>query len=44
MIENKRAYYFSEQEGGGGYFPLDEKLGIEKRHAPGCQYFFQLHL
>lgn len=39
MVEYKRAYYFSEQEGGGGYFPLDEKLGIEKRHTPGCQYF-----
>jgi hypothetical protein len=39
MIEYKRAYYFSKQEGGGGYFPLDEKLGIEKRHPPGCQYF-----
>jgi len=39
MIEYKRAYYFSEQEVGGGYFPLDEKLGIEKRHTPGCQYF-----
>jgi hypothetical protein len=25
--------------GGGGYFPLDEKLGIQKRHTPGCQYF-----
>ena len=39
MIEYRRAYYFSEQQGGGGYFPLDEKLGIEKRHTPGCQYF-----
>jgi hypothetical protein len=39
MIEYRRAYYFSEQEGGGGYFPLDEKLGIQKRHTPGCQYF-----
>jgi hypothetical protein len=39
MIEYRRAYYFSEQEGGGGYFPLDEKLGIRKRHTPGCQYF-----
>jgi hypothetical protein len=39
MIEYKRAYYFSEQEGGGGYVPLDEKLGIDKRHTPGCQYF-----
>jgi hypothetical protein len=39
MIEYRRAYYFSEQQGGGGCFPLDEKLGIEKRHTPGCQYF-----
>jgi hypothetical protein len=39
MIEYKRAYYYSNQEGGGGYFPLDEKLGIQKRHTPGCQYF-----
>jgi hypothetical protein len=39
MIDHKRAYYFSGQEGGGGYFPLDEKLGIQKRHTPGCQYF-----
>ncbi|MGA2478336.1 MAG: UPF0236 family transposase-like protein, partial [Spirochaetia bacterium] len=36
IIEYKRAYYFSQHEGGGGYFPLDEKLGIEKRHTPGC--------
>lgn len=39
MIEYRRAYYFSGQEGGGGYFPLDDKLGIQKRHTPGCQYF-----
>jgi hypothetical protein len=39
MIEYRRAYYFSGQQGGGGYFPLDEKLGIQKRHTPGCQYF-----
>jgi hypothetical protein len=39
MIQYRRAYYFSGQEGGGGYFPLDEKLGIQKRHTPGCQYF-----
>src|SRR6266705_3905631 len=31
IVAYKRAYYFSRQEGGGGYFPLDEKLGIEKR-------------
>ncbi len=39
MIEYTRAYYYSPQEGGGGYFPLDEKLGIDKHHTPGCQYF-----
>lgn len=39
MVEYTRAYYFSERHRGGGYFPLDEKLGIEKRHTPGCQYF-----
>jgi hypothetical protein len=39
MIDYRRAYYFSDQKGGGGYFPLDEKLGIDKRHTPGCQYF-----
>lgn len=38
MIDYTRAYYFSEKKG-GGYFPLDEKLGIEGRHTPGCQYF-----
>jgi hypothetical protein len=39
MLEYRRAYYFSGQQGGGGYFPQDEKLGIQKRHTPGCQYF-----
>jgi hypothetical protein len=39
MVEYKRAYYYSNQAGGGGYFPLDEKLAIHKRHTPGCQYF-----
>lgn len=39
MIEYKRAYYFSSEGEGGGYFPLDAKLGIQKRHTPGCQYF-----
>ncbi len=38
-VEYRRAYYYSAQEGGGGHFPLDKKLGIEKRHTPGCQYF-----
>jgi len=39
MIEYKRAYYFNAEKGGGGCFPLDAKLGIQKRHTPGCQYF-----
>jgi len=39
VIDYKRAYYFSEGPGGGGYFPLDARLGIQKRHTPGCQYF-----
>jgi len=39
MIDYRRAYYFSDEQGGGGYFPLDAKLGIQKRHTPGCQYF-----
>ncbi len=34
MVEYRRAYYFSKQEGGGGYFPQDEKLGIQMRHTP----------
>lgn len=38
-VEYRRAYYYSGQQGGGGYFPLDKKLGVEKRHTPGCQYF-----
>ena len=35
IIEYRRAYYVST-EGGAGHFPLDEKLGIEKKHTPGC--------
>ena len=34
MIEYRRAYYFSRQESGGGYFPQDKKLGIQMRHTP----------
>jgi hypothetical protein len=41
MIEYKRAYYVN-MEGGAGFFPLDEKLGIEKEHTPGCNYFMSL--
>jgi hypothetical protein len=39
MIDYKRAYYFSDEQGGGGYFPQDATLGIQKSHTPGCQYF-----
>ena len=39
MVDYSRAYYYSPEEGGGGYFPLDRKLCIDKRHTPGCQYF-----
>lgn len=27
------------EKDGGGYIPLDERLGIEKRHTPGFNYF-----
>ena len=39
MVRYRRAYYHGSQHGAGGYFPLDERLGIEKRHTPCCQYF-----
>ena len=42
VIEYKRAYYVSRQKGGGSYIPLDEKLGIGKKHTPGCNYFMSL--
>ena len=35
----QRAYYFSSEKDGGGYIPLDERLGIEKRHTHGFNYF-----
>jgi len=38
IIEYSRAYYTCS-EGGGSYIPLDEKLGIEKKHTPGFNYF-----
>jgi hypothetical protein len=38
MIRYRRAYYRSEEKGGGSYIPLDERLGIEKEHTPGFQY------
>ena len=36
-IEYKRAYYVSQE--GSNFFPLDERLGIEKRHTSGFNYF-----
>ena len=42
VIEYKRAYYVCREKGGGSYTPLDEKLGIEKKHTPGCNYFMSL--
>ena len=42
VIEYKRAYYVCRQKGGGSYIPLDEKLGIGKKHTPGCNYFMSL--
>jgi hypothetical protein len=38
-IRYQRAYYVSHQEEGGSWIPLDERLGIEKRHTPGFNYF-----
>jgi hypothetical protein len=38
-IRYRRAYYVSNQEEGGSWIPLDERLGIEKRHTPGFNYF-----
>lgn len=36
-LEYKRAYYVNV-EGGSGYYPLDEKLGIGQRRTPAMQY------
>ena len=38
-IRYDRAYYIAIDRGGGSRIPLDEKLGIEKRHSPGLNYF-----
>jgi hypothetical protein len=38
-IRYERAYYVSNHQGGGSWIPLDERLGIEKRHTPGFNYF-----
>ena len=37
-IKYRRAYYVCQGEG-ANFFPLDEKLGIDKRHTPGFNYF-----
>ncbi len=39
-IDYKRAYYVGINNTGGSYIPLDEKLGIRKKHTPGFNYFF----
>ncbi len=38
-IRYERAYYVATGEEGGSWIPLDKKLGIEKRHTPGLNYF-----
>jgi|TARA_Y100000031_G_C8204017_1_gene377691 hypothetical protein len=38
-ISYRRAYYVSQVAGGGSYVPIDQQLGIEKRHTPGLTYF-----
>ena len=38
-IRYGRAYYDSVEKQGGSKIPLDEQLGIEKRHTPGVNYF-----
>lgn len=38
-IHYQRAYYVREGREAGSTIPLDERLGIEKRHTPGFNYF-----
>lgn len=38
-IRYQRAYYVSQGEEAGSCIPLDEQLGITKRHTPGFNYF-----
>ena len=38
-IRYERAYYVATEKKGKSWIPLDEKLGIEKRHTPGLNYF-----
>ena len=39
-VTYRRAYYASGT--GKGLAPLDERLGIKRRHTPGCQYFLSM--
>jgi hypothetical protein len=38
-IHYQRAYYLGEDKEAGSSIPLDERLGITKRHTPGFNYF-----
>lgn len=38
-IQYNRSYYRSVDGQPESWIPLDEKLGIEKKHTPGCNYF-----
>tara|TARA_B100000315_G_C14520455_1_gene561287 strand:+ start:93 stop:1451 length:1359 start_codon:yes stop_codon:yes gene_type:complete len=38
-IHYQRAYYVAVENKSGSRIPLDEMLGIEKRHSPGLNYF-----
>jgi hypothetical protein len=38
-IRYQRAYYVCPEGQGESWIPLDERLGIEKRHTPGFHYF-----
>lgn len=42
-ITYKRSYYLRKDKEKGSYTPLDEKLGIQKKHTPACNYFLTLH-
>ncbi len=37
---NDSSDYVGVNNTGGRYIPLDEKLGIRKKHTPGFNYFF----
>ena len=39
-VTYERAYYAGGT--GTGWVPLDEQLGIKRRHTPGCQYFLSM--